>query len=212
MRMQEAFVEWVKYRKADPIEIIRTEQPAVVVCDGPCPYSPTGCRLTYGGRLDQIARWNQMVGPLDFKTTVMDTTDPITEYRPNHQMEGYVWLTTHLMGKSCWGAIVERIIINKSKIKIQRFPVPFPKDEILEWVETERLVHSELADKIVNHPYDEVYWKQNKSRCSLPYKCKFRDVCTSPREAGFRLRWLRDNTVERRFDFRKADPNKEEEE
>lgn len=212
-RMQEAFVEWVKFRNADPIEILRTEQPAVVFCNEPCMYnpdSPTGCGLLYGGKIDQIARWNAMIGPLDFKTTVMDTTDPISEYKPNHQMEGYVWMASHLTGKHCWGAIVERIIINKSKIKIHRFPVPFNKDEIIEWAQTEVLLHEEIKAKFGRHPYEEIFWKQNKSRCALPYRCRFRDVCTSPREAGFRLRWLRDNTVEKRFDFRETESKESE--
>jgi hypothetical protein len=210
LRMQEAFIEWVKFRREDPIEVLREEQPAVVVCNGPCPYSPTGCHLTYGGRLDEIVRWNQMIGPLDFKTTVQDTGDPVTEYKPNHQMEGYVWLATHLTGHHCWGAIVERIIINKSKIKVHRFPVPYGKDQIIEWAETERLLHVEIRKKFADDPYTELVWKQNKSRCALPYKCRYRDVCTSPREAGFRLKWLRDNTVERRFDFRTKNKDREE--
>jgi len=202
LRMQEAFIEWVKFRKTDPIEIIRTEQPAVVYCQGPCPYSADGCNLMYGGKLDQIVRWNSLVGPLDIKTTVMDTSDPIVEYKPNHQMEGYTWLTTHLMGKPCWGAIVERMVINKSKIKPHRFPVPFPKDEILEWVETERLIHVEIKEKFQLHAFNEIEWRQNKARCALPYLCKYRDLCLSPRDANFRLRWIRDNTTEDRFDFR----------
>lgn len=210
-RMQEAFIEWVKFRRADPIEILRTEQPAVVLCTSPCPYSDDGCGLLYGGRLDQIVRWNQMVGPLDIKTTVKESSDPISEYKPNHQMEGYVWLASHLTGKHCWGAIVERIIINKSKIKPSRFPIPYNKDHIIEWAQTERLLHEEIREKFGKHPYEEIFWKQNKGRCALPYRCRYRDVCTSPRESGFRLRWLRDNTVEKRFDFReqRTEPREE---
>lgn len=206
LRMQEAFMEWAKFRRSDPLEILRTEQPATVAClDGPCPYSDRGCNLVYGGKLDEIVRWNAMVGPLDFKTTVMNSTDPVQEYKPNHQMEGYVWMSTHLTGTHCWGAIVERIVCNKSKLMVNRFPVPYARDTILEWVENEREVHAEIQAKFRDHPYDEVKWKQNQTRCFLPYACRFRDVCLSPREGGFRLRWLRDNTDENRFDFRKED-------
>jgi hypothetical protein len=152
-RMQEAFIEWVKFRKADPIEILRTEQAAVVAClEGPCPYSEHGCGLVYGGRLDQIVRWNMLVGPLDIKTTVMEVKDPILEYKPNHQMEGYVWITSHLMGKPCWGAIVERVIINKSKIKPHRFPVPYSRDLILEWVENEKLTTQRFVGSSTGTP------------------------------------------------------------
>jgi len=205
-KMQEAFLAWAKFRVADPIQILRAEQPAVVAClDQACPYSDHGCGLTYGGKLDQIVRWQAMVGPLDFKTTVRDESDPISEFKPSHQMEGYVWLTSHLMGKHCWGVIVERIIANKSKIKVDRFPIPSSKDQIREWVATERITHDEIQRKFVNHANNELHWKQNKHRCAQPYMCRFRDVCLSPQEFEFRYRWLRDNTREDRFDFRKDD-------
>lgn len=206
--MQDMFVEWMKYRKNDPLEVLRAEQPAVVTCIGPCiyqPNSPLGCNLTYGGKLDEIVRWNSLVGPLDFKTTVMTETDPVSQYKPSHQMMGYVWLASHLMGRHCWGAIVERIVANKSGVKIDRFPVPYSKDLIIEWSENERLLHAEILEKFQLHMDDEEYWKQNQSRCWLPYKCRYRDVCLSPREANFRLRWLRDNTIEERFDFQKRE-------
>lgn len=209
-KMQDAFVEWTKYRTADPIEILRTEQPAVVAClDQPCPYSEHGCGLTYGGRLDQIVRWQGMVGPLDFKTTVREESDPATEFKPSHQMEGYVWLTSHLMGKHCWGVIIERIIANKSKLKVDRFPIPFSKGQIREWAATEVINHEEIRAKFAAHANSEIHWKQNKRRCAQPYRCRFRDVCLSPMEFNFRYRWLRDNTVENRFDFRKEKPDQE---
>lgn len=206
-RMQEAFLKWAQYRRDDPLEILRTEQPAVIDCRSACPYSENGCGLLYGGKLDEIVKWNAMIGPLDIKTTVMTVNDPIQEYKPSHQMEGYVWIASHLMGKHCWGVIVERVIINKSKIEPSRFPVPYSKDMIREWVEDERERQAEIRAKFEAHATDEIKWRQNKARCYKPYPCPFRDVCTSPREAGFRLRWLRDNTVERRFDFRHDEPS-----
>lgn len=205
-RMQELFIAWVTFRRTDPLEILRTEQPTTIAClGGPCPYNEKGCGLVYGGKLDEIARWNQMIGPLDFKTTVMDKTDPGAEYRPSHQMEGYTWITGHLIGKPCWGTIVERLVCNKSKIKIDRFPVSFDRDHIQEWIETEKDTHAEINQKFLDHPYNERAWKQNKARCFLPYPCRFRDVCNAPRDFGFRLRWMRDNTEEKRFDFRNPD-------
>lgn len=201
-KMQDMFVEWLKYRRSDPVEIIRTEQPVVVACLSKCPYYDLGCNLTYGGRIDQIIKWQALVGPLDLKTTVMDKVDPIIEWLPNHQMAGYTWLTTHLTGRRCWGPIVEQIVANKSQIKVRRFPVSYPRSIIEEWIDNERRTHAEIALKFQHHAEDEGAWKQNWGRCAEPYLCKFRNVCLAPREAQFRLRWLRDNTVERRFDFR----------
>ncbi len=204
-RMQELFLEWVKFRKTDPIEILHTEQAVTVICDKPCMYfpdSPNGCNLTYGGRMDAIVRWNALVGPLDYKTTVMDTDDPVQEYKPHHQMPGYIWLGSHLLGRHLWGVIVEKLLCNKSKLFVRRFPVPYPKDLIVEWVENERAVHAEIREKFAAHANDELFWRQNYGRCYLPYRCKYRDVCLSPRDMNFRMKWLRDNTIESRFDFR----------
>lgn len=203
-RMQELFLAWVEFRRQQPVEILRTEQPVVIECrkGEPCPYFDDGCGLTYGGRLDQIVRWNQLVGPLDFKTTIMTESDPLKEYKPSHQMMGYTWQTTHLMGKECWGAIVERLICNKSKIAISRHPVSFATDLIREWAEREVVVHAEIREKFRLHGNNPAAWKTNYARCAKPYLCAFRDICTSPRDAGFRWRWVRDNTIEHRFDFR----------
>jgi hypothetical protein len=212
LRMQEAFIAWAKFRIAEPIKVLRTEQPATVAClkGEPCIYNEDGCGLTYGGKQDQIVQWNVMTGPLDIKTTTQTENDPIQEYKPNHQMEGYVWIASHLMGIHCWGVIVERAIINKSKIDISRFPVPYTRDAIREWAEGEVLRQAEIRQKFIDHPTEEIYWRQNQMRCFKPYRCRFRDVCLSPRDANFRLKWLRDNTRERRFDFRKLDKPTEE--
>ena len=207
-RMFEAFQEWVKFRQINPLEVMRTEQPVLVSCkDGDsCPYFPkTGCGLVYGGRMDNIVRWDGLVGPLDKKTTVMDETDPISEYRPNHQFMGYVWVAGHLIGEHCWGIIVERIVTNKSKIKLGRFPVSFTKDNIREWVETERRVQARIHSLYEESPSDELAWTQNYFACFKPWPCAYRDACLSPRDAGFRYRWLRDNTTEKRWDFRNPD-------
>jgi len=244
-RMFEAFTTWAMWRAANPLKILRTEQPVLIKCDDgeSCPYFPTttvckncgwerdeghdpasgtclhggdfedatgfeptgGCGLTYGGRIDRVVEWDGMIGPLDFKTTVMDETDPISEYRPSHQFMGYVWAVSHLMNSHSWGIIVERLVTNKSKIKVDRFPVSFTKDNIREWVETEKVVQREIHTLFGEHPTDEIQWTQNYFRCFKPWPCEFRDACLSPRDMGFRYRWLRDNTVERRWDFRNPD-------
>lgn len=200
-RMQDAFVEWMKYSKANPLEVISQEQTVDITCDSACPYSAVGCGLRYGGRMDRVVRWNSITGPLDIKTTVRETTDPVSEFRPDHQMEGYVWAASHLLGKHCWGAIIEQAVINKSKCLIRRFPIPFTKDMIKEWAETEKLRQAEFVQKAKEHPYDEIHWRQNFGRCTEPFLCPFKEVCLSPRDYGFRYKWLRDNTEEVRWDF-----------
>lgn len=200
-RMQEAFIEWVQFITDNPVELLSPEQPVTITCNSACPYSAYGCHLTYGGRLDNIAKWNAMTGPLDIKTTVSDQKDPVSEWSPSHQMEGYVWLASHLIGEHCWGVIVEQVVCNSSKIRIKRFPVPFTRSQIKEWAENERIVHDEIRIKHANYPFDERPWKQNKARCWLPYACPHRDTCLSPRDHNFRYKWLLNATEERRWDF-----------
>lgn len=209
-RMFEAFVQWLEYCKVNPIKILRTEQSVIVECrDGShCPYfpnSPTGCGLRYGGRMDRIVEWNGIRGPKDLKTTVMDETDPLVAYRPSHQFEGYIWMASHLMHSHCWGIIVERVITNKSKIKIDRFPVSYTKDNVREWVFNELENQARFRMLATEHPYNEIKWRQNYARCGTPWPCPMRDVCLSPTTGGFRYKLLRDNFVEKRWDFQNPD-------
>jgi hypothetical protein len=211
-RMYQLFLEWMKFQQLNPLKVLRTEQAVQVSCDGSgnCPYHPEGCGLIYGGRMDRVVEWQGMIGPLDYKTTVMDEQDPVSEYRPNHQMAGYVWAASHLMGDHCWGIIVERVICNKSKIKIARYPVAFTRDLIREWIQNEKQLQARLVYQYTDHAFDETRWAQNYARCMKPYPCAFRDVCLSPRDGGFRYKWLRDNTEERRWDFHRPDEERKE--
>lgn len=206
-RMYEAFTKYIEFQAAHPIKVLRTEQPTSVSClDGEsCPYFEHGCGLTYSGRIDRVVEWQGMIGPLDIKTTVMDEKDPISEYRPSHQFMGYVWVVSHLMNLHSWGLIVDRIVTNKSSIKVNRFPVSFTRDDIREWVETERVVQAEIHRLFQESPYDEIAWTQNYFRCAKPWPCEFRDTCLSPRDGGFRYKWLAANTTERRWDFQRPD-------
>ena len=209
-RMWEALMTWIDYQRNNPIEILRSEQPTIIRCDSgeSCPYFPDrekGCDLEYGGIMDAIVNWIGYIGPLDRKTTVMTDKDPVNEYLLSHQMMGYDWIASHLMGRHCWGAIVERVITNKSKIEIGRFPIPFSASLIQEWVENERVLQSDYKFKAENYPFNENMWRQNRARCWEPYACQFRDVCLAPVEGGFRQRFLRDNTVEKRWDFMNRD-------
>lgn len=206
-RMVELFTEWLRFCQQNPLEVLRTEQPTMVICNSPCVYNdgPEGCNLAYGGRLDRIVRWNGYVGPHDFKTTVMDETDPMSEYRPHHQMMGYLWISGHLIGHHPWGIIVEKVVCNKSKMKVNRFPVSYSKDLINEWVENEVILQARIRKLAAEHPYDESQWVQNHSRCYAPYPCQYRDICLSPRTGDFRYKIIRDQTKHAPWDFNNPD-------
>lgn len=206
-RMFEVLTKWVEWRQTNPIKVLRTEQPTVIRCQEgtPCPYYEEGCGLEYGGIMDRIVEWQGYLGPLDFKTTVMTNKDPANEFRLSHQLQGYVWIASHLLGNHCWGGIIERVITNKSKIEFGRFPIAYSRNLIREWVENEKVLQADFRYKLENHPDNEIAWRQNRGRCWEPYPCQYRDVCLSSREKGFRQRWLLDNTVERRWNFMKRD-------
>ena len=206
-RMLELFVAWADYSEKTPLKVLQNEQPVFLAClDDPCPYSDHGCGLAYGGRLDVIADWNGIVGPLDRKTSVMDDADPVAEYKPSHQMEGYNWLASHLMGQHCWGVILEKAVCNKSKIKIGRYPISYSKDMIREWVTNEIKRQRRIVAKLESPAaYVMEDFDQNHFRCYKPFKCAYRDICTSPRDMDFRLKLMRDQYVEARWDFENPD-------
>lgn len=206
-RMFEFLNKWVQWRQLNPIKVLRHEQPTIIRCtDGShCPYFEEGCGLEYGGIMDEIVEWQGYIGPLDYKTTVMTDSDPASKFRLSHQMMGYDWIASHLMGNHCWGAIVEQGICNKSKIEFNRYPIAFSRHLIEEWVYNERQIQADYQRKAAEFPNDELGWRQNRGRCWDPYPCQFRDVCLAPRYDGFRIRWLLDNTTEDRWDFMNRD-------
>lgn len=206
-RMYEAALKWIEFRRDNPIKVLRTEQSTAVTCElgDKCPYSNEGCGLTYGGRMDEVVNWQSLNGPLDLKTTVMDEQDPVSIYALNHQFEGYVWIASHLEGQHCWGLIVERIVTNKSKIKIDRFPISYTRDQIREWVQNEQEIQRRYLHQLATYPTDETKWLQNLANCASPWNCSFRDVCLAPTEGNFRAKWLRDNTILRPWDFSNMD-------
>lgn len=207
-RMFEALVTWLEWRRLHPIKTIRTEQATIVKCDKPCIYypdKPDGCGLIYGGIQDEIVDWQGYIGPLDYKTTVMTDSDPMETYRMDHQMMGYNWIASHLLGRHCWGVIVERIITNKSKIDIARFPIPYSKDQIRQWVRNEIHLQARLKKLAAEHPYDEEFWTQNYKACDNPYKCAYKEICIAPTDMNFRYKHLRDRTREERWDFTNRD-------
>lgn len=205
-RMMELFIKWADFNENNPLKILHNEQPALIAClDEACPYSPTGCGLVYGGRLDRIVDWNGMIGPMDVKTSVIDEADPVAEYKPSHQMMGYVWIGSHLIGRHCWGVILEKITCNKNKLFVKRHPISYSKDNIREWAEDEIRRQARIKELYATAAYDPAAWEMNHFRCYKPFMCAYRDVCTSPRDENFRLKLLRDYTVEARWDF--VDPS-----
>jgi hypothetical protein len=201
-RMVDLFVEWAKFDAQNQLKVMHTEQPITIAClDGPCPYSDSGCGLVYGGRLDRIVDWNGIVGPLDVKTSVTDDQDPVAEYKPSHQMMGYLWLGAHIMGKHIWGVILEKAVCNKGKLQIKRHPITFTKDNVREWAENEIRLQTRIADRFRTSAFVQEDWVQNHFRCYKPYKCAYREVCLAPRDMDFRLKFLATNTVEARWDY-----------
>jgi PD-(D/E)XK nuclease superfamily len=209
-RMMELFVAWADFEQKNPLKVLRNEQPTLIAClDEPCIYSPNGCGLVYGGRLDRIVDWQGMIGPLDVKTSVIDDDDPVAEYKPSHQMMGYVWIAGHLIGRHCWGVILEKIVCNKSKLHIKRHPISYSKDNIREWAEDEVRRQATITKLFQTSAYEMEDWQMNHFRCYRPFRCAYRDVCTAPRDQNFRLKFLRDFTVEARWDF--INPNQRDE-
>ena len=207
-RMQEVFLEWVKFNRFNPLETLKiggeaaVEAAVCVGCYDACPLSEHGCGITYAGRIDEPVRWNRLIGPLDYKTTVMNEKDPIGEYKLSHQITGYVWQISHLVGERSWGGIIERILCNKSNLDVHRYPIPMQTDQLREWAQTEKIVQAEIRQKLRDHPFDEVHWQQNRARCWDPWPCPWRDVCMSPRDQNFRYNWMKTHTKERRWDYR----------
>lgn len=207
-RIKDAFGRYLeKYLVADKQtkELIRVELPFDVYCppDGDCPWG--GCGLYHSGKSDKLYREYNRLWLLDYKTSTQKDDYYHEKLIIDPQTIGYGWAMTHLTGEEIWGVVLDRAVINKSKIDFTRYPLSFSMDLMAEWIRDQQQKQAGIRHLFENHPYDMGAWDKSAGEygeCFRFGKCGFYDVCTTfayP-DVGARLKALESEFVEYRHD------------
>lgn len=165
----EVTANWLNIEKKNGnIIVIATEQPFIVE-------AVSG--VFWGGRADQVVRWNNRLWGRDFKTSSKKSDYFKRLLKPSNQFLGYTIGEELLHGSTVDGQLVEVLFNSKTDgPKIVPYPTSFNvfekglwKKELTEW--TDRLQKSRELD----------LYPANESHCPF---CPYHQVCTNTSESG----------------------------
>lgn len=159
--------DWLQIeKKAGNIIVIATEQPFIVQIEKD---------IFYGGRADQVVKWNNRLWGRDFKTSSKEGAYFKRTLKPSNQFLGYTIAEELLHGSTVDGQLVEVLYNTKSNPpKITPYPNSFNvyekgiwRKELVSW--TEKIANSRKND---SYEMAEVH---------CPF-CPFHMVCTAGNE------------------------------
>ena len=161
--------EWISVeKKNNNIIVIATEQPFIVEVIP---------NVFWGGKADQVARWNNRLWGRDFKTSSKEGQYYKRTLKPNSQFIGYTVAEELLHGSTVDGQLVEVLYNTKTAgPKITPYPNSFNIYEKGIW----KRDLASWSDKIKKSRELDLY-EVSESHCSF---CQFHMVCSNTSENG----------------------------
>ncbi|MCP4902591.1 MAG: PD-(D/E)XK nuclease family protein [bacterium] len=185
--------EWGAEKRKGAIIVLKTEQPFELKLQS---------GESYGGRMDQIVKWNRRLWLKDFKTTSMMGKTYASQFQPNAQMTGYVWGASELSGQVVEGVIIETVYNTKTT-----------GPEHHDFLTTRDAFSIEEFKVETDYKIGEIrrmeatgIFPKKTTACNDFGGCPFRECCKQGSWAA-RKRWLDGSTEESHWDF--AEPEKE---
>lgn len=185
---------------SDPIKpyIMAGDRPAIEFTFAiplPIQHPITGNPLLYGGRLDMIGYYNNVIAIIDEKTTGQLGAGWESKWRMRGQFLGYSWAARE-HGIAAKTAIIRGVAIQKTQVSHLQAIVTIEEWRVADWyqsmlskvqemvdrfnawrVRMESGVSAELANRT---PYFFLPWRKSYAEACEAYGgCLFRDLCTS---------------------------------
>ena len=167
--------------KHESLEILGLEQGFAVPV--PHPDKP-GHSIIYGGKLDGLVKWDGAVYVLEHKTTSALNYSYFEQFRPNQQLDGYVYGARALTGLPIAGVLVNALepwkevkrVTDKTKRPEDHFArAPIQRSEI-ELEDFARDVN-EIVGEILKCEQDNRYYKTRSACRDFNYNCVYKDLC-----------------------------------
>lgn len=133
------------------------------------------------GHLDRVARFNDHLYVVDYKTTKSLSTQFFETFNLSHQLTGYTVAGNVILPETCRGAMIDGIGLLIGSVKFSRAPSPRTPGQIKDYFHT--LAH---AQQLANSFAAAGYYPMNTSAC---YFCDFKSICAQPPE--YREKYLK---------------------
>lgn len=198
-RMAKMFFEYVKTYREDDLnnfEFLRGEQFFDVYNEE--------LNLRWAGRVDKVSRRvrNGKVVVWDYKTSSRMGDSYFDTHYHGFQMPGYVWAMNQVFTDPVEEVTVDVAYCVKTKFEFFRRTFRYTPHEIAEWVNNTKLILEQMQELGEKHLHEPDKWIKNWNHCTRWGTCQFADVHWTPPIGDTRLRILRDDYREERWDPR----------
>lgn len=132
-----------------------------------------GRKIVYGGIFDTLILWMGQVYILEHKTTSVFGSSYFNEFKPNNQVDGYVYAAQQLTGRPVAGALINAIAWYRvGKTKYERQVTTRTPADLEEWLRNMQASASEIE---WHHKHNR--WPMRKNSCVTKYgPCEFHHV------------------------------------
>lgn len=131
-----------------------------------------GKEIHYGGIFDGLIEWAGQVYIFEHKTTSQLGDYYFDQFKPNNQIDGYVWAARQLTGRPVGGALINAIGVYKvGKTKFKRQITSRTTAELDAWV-----VNIQASASEIEWHEKRGYWPMRKVSCTQFGRCEYHSV------------------------------------
>lgn len=147
----------------EPFEIVSTETPFEINMGN----------YMYIGRMDKVIKWDDVIGPMDHKTSSSLGYSTFDQYNPNMQVDGYIYACQKCLDPNAYMALMDVILIAKTKQEYARSKETRSQEQIDAFPQLFLEVIAEIEQAEKTGKYTPCY-----GQCSNYGNCPYRMLCT----------------------------------
>ena len=140
--------------------------------------------IIYGGRIDGLIKWDSEIYVLEHKTTSRLGYTYFDQFRPNQQLDGYVYGARALTGLPVKGVLLNAMEPWKEVKKVSaatkkpedhfaRSPIMRNEDELIDFARDV----NDIVEEIIKCEQKDRYYKTRSACKDFNYNCVYKDLC-----------------------------------
>ena len=138
--------------------------------------------LTYIGRRDRVVNWQGAIYVLEHKTMSQLGYATFNKFKPNLQIDGYIYDAAKNDYPTCHGCVVDAILVAKTKEDYARKIETRTAEEIDTFPELFDHITQAIQNSLAND-----HWVPNYEMCTYYGACPYRTMCMQPKELWQRI-------------------------
>jgi hypothetical protein len=138
--------------------------------------------LTYIGRRDRVVNWQGAIYVMEHKTMSQLGYTSFDKFKPNLQIDGYIYEAAKNEYPQCHGCVVDAILVAKTKEEYARKIETRTAEEINNFPELFQQITESIQNSLAND-----HWVPNYEMCTYYGQCPYRTLCMQPKALWDRI-------------------------